>query len=227
MTPSQDNRADLQAGVVSPELAVLSQPCASTDVPAGFSAVAAPLRDNDRALLTICAKIYSEESMDAVRQILESDPNPELDEAFRDLPEDADDTTRQALAERLAPIVRRPGADRTVKLVPKTTTPHQIAAARSTFEHALEALYYRTQLDVLRRARQIVTGHERNTGAQVRGRRLGESPRQKHEGDRSHDRTLERPPSRQAREAGRRAAAGTVPLVADDTAVGAVDHPAR
>jgi DNA-binding transcriptional MerR regulator len=152
--------AELEATVehiqnIRRELAVLSQPGASADVPAGFSAVAAPLRDNDRALLTIYAQLYSDESMDAVRRLLESDPTPELDEAFRDLPEDADDTTRQALAERLAPFVRRPGDDHPVKLVPKASKPHQAAAVQSTIQHALEALYNQAQLDVLRRARQI------------------------------------------------------------------------
>lgn len=47
--------------------------------------------------------------MDALRQLLATNPHEDLDEAFRDLPADADDATRQALAEWMAPFV---GANR-------------------------------------------------------------------------------------------------------------------
>lgn len=140
------------------ELAVLSRPGASTDLPAGFGDVAGPLRDNDRALLSIYAQFYSEESMDTVRRLLATDPNPELDEDFRDLPEDADDATRQALAERLAPVISARGTDHAVELTPRATTPRQAAAAQRAVEHALEALYHPAQLDVLRRAHEIGAG---------------------------------------------------------------------
>ncbi|MCP2267077.1 MerR family transcriptional regulator [Promicromonospora thailandica] len=152
--------AELEATVerlqdIRRELAVLSRPGAPTDVPAGFSAVADALRGNDRKLLTIYAQLFSDESMEAVRELLESDPNPELDEAFRDLPEDADEATRAALAERLSRVVSLPGTGQGVELVPKAGSPRQTAAARSTVAHALEALYNPAQLDVLRRARQV------------------------------------------------------------------------
>lgn len=143
---------------VRQELAALSRPGAAPDVPTGFSAVAENLRENDRALLTIYAQLYTDESMEQVRAMLAADPNPELDEAFRDLPEDAGEDERQALAERLAPLVNRPGTDQPVTLEPKATTPRQTAAARRTVEHALEALYNPAQLDVLRRARAMDPG---------------------------------------------------------------------
>ncbi|WP_066367524.1 helix-turn-helix domain-containing protein [Herbidospora mongoliensis] len=130
-------------------LATLSEPGASADVPTGFSGVAEDLRDNDRALLTIYAQLFSDESMDAVRRTLEARPNVALDEEFRDLPEDADDITRQSLAEQLAPFIDHP-----VTLELKDSAPRQ---ARVALGRALEALYNRAQIDVLRRAQVIST----------------------------------------------------------------------
>lgn len=139
---------------VRSELSALSLPGATPEVPTEFGAVAPRLRENDRALLTICAQLYSEESMTAVRELLEAAPNDELDEAFRDLPDDADEEHRQALAERLA-LVTGPGAERSVMWQPKATTPRQAAATRKVVGHAVEALFNRAQIDVLRRAQVI------------------------------------------------------------------------
>ncbi|TKK91502.1 MerR family transcriptional regulator [Herbidospora galbida] len=136
-------------------LATLSEPGAAADVPTEFSGVAEDLRDNDRALLMIYAQLFSEESMDAVKRTLEARPNPALDEEFRDLPEDADDLTRQSLAERLAPIVDGASADHAVTLELKASTPRQVRAAQTAIGRALEALYNRAQIDVLRRAHMI------------------------------------------------------------------------
>jgi DNA-binding transcriptional MerR regulator len=137
------------------ELAVLTQPGAATDVPAGFHAVAEPLRDNDRALLMIYAQLFSDESMQTVQQVLQDRPDDALDEAFRDLPPDADEATRHALAERLAPLMDSTNSTNPVTLEPKATTPGQSDAARNTAGRALEALYHSAQLDVLRRAHEI------------------------------------------------------------------------
>jgi DNA-binding transcriptional MerR regulator len=154
--------AELEATVerlqkIRQELATLSEPGASADVPIGFSGVAEHLRDNDRALLTIYAQLFSDESMDAVRRTLEARPNLALDEEFRDLPEDADDTTRQALAERIAPFIDGATTDHSVTLEPKSSAPRQVRAARTAVGHALQALYNRAQIDVLRRAHMIST----------------------------------------------------------------------
>nr|WP_062341590.1 MerR family transcriptional regulator [Herbidospora sakaeratensis] len=138
-------------------LATLSEPGTSLDVPTGFSRAAGPLGDNDRALLTIYARFFSDESMNAVRHTLEADPDPALDEEFRDLPEDADDATRQALAEKLAPFADGAGADHPVRLDLKAATPRQARAARTALGHALTALYNRAQIDVLHRAHVIST----------------------------------------------------------------------
>ncbi|ALE84077.1 MerR family transcriptional regulator [Pseudonocardia sp. HH130629-09] len=139
---------------VQSELSALSLPGATPEVPTEFGAVAPRLRENDRALLSICAQLYSVESMTAVRELLEAAPNDELDEAFRDLPEDADEQRRQALAERIA-LALVTGPERSVVWQPKATTPRQAAAARRVVGHAVEALFNRAQIDVLRRAREI------------------------------------------------------------------------
>ncbi|MEU8382543.1 MerR family transcriptional regulator [Streptosporangium sp. NPDC048865] len=149
--------AELEATVerlldIRRELAALSRPGASPDVPTGFGGVAEHLRDNDRLLITIYAQLFSDESMDAVRRILEENPTPALDERFRDLPEDADEATRQAVAEQIAPFVDGGATGHPITLEPRASTPRQAAAARSAVGHALQALYNRAQIDVLRRA---------------------------------------------------------------------------
>ncbi|MFF0341753.1 MerR family transcriptional regulator [Kribbella sp. NPDC004875] len=152
--------AELEATVqriqsIRRELATLSQHGATPDVPTTFHDVAQPLRDNDRALLTIYAQLFSEESMAALRQLLEANPHEALDEAFRDLPADADEATRQALAERMAPFV---GANGSLTLEPKAATAHQAEAARHAVGQALRALYNSAQLDVLKRAHELSSG---------------------------------------------------------------------
>jgi DNA-binding transcriptional MerR regulator len=139
------------------ELAVLSQPGTAPDVPPGFNGIAEQLRGNDRALLMIYSQLFSGESMEAVRQTLEARPNDALDEKFRDLPEDAEEAVRQELAEQLAPLMDPSTAANPVTLESKAGTSQQAEAARATAGHALEALYNRAQLDVLRRAHRIST----------------------------------------------------------------------
>jgi hypothetical protein len=149
--------AELEATVrrlesIRRELAILAQPGASPEVPTSFSGLVQDLRDNDRALLTIYAQLFSDESMEVLRRTLEAHPNDDLDEAFRDLPEDADDATRQALAEQLAPFIVPGATEHGVTLEPRATTPGQAEAARRAVGHALRALYNPAQVDVLRRA---------------------------------------------------------------------------
>jgi DNA-binding transcriptional MerR regulator len=158
----QEIDAELEATVeriqsIRQELATLSRPGATPDVPTTFHDVAQPLRDNDRALLTIYAQLFSEDSMDALRQLLAANPHEALDEAFRDLPADADEAMRQALAEWMAPVV---GANGSVTLETKAATPRQAEAARNAVGHALQALYNPAQLDVLRRARELSSAVE-------------------------------------------------------------------
>ncbi|MFI9485823.1 MerR family transcriptional regulator [Promicromonospora sp. NPDC052451] len=153
----QEIDAELAATVeriqgVRQELAALSRPGATPDVPATFHDVARPLRDNDRALLTIYAQLFTEESMAALRELLAANPHEALDEEFRDLPTDADEATRQALAERMAPFV---GANGSVTMEPRAASPRQAEATRQAVGQALQALYSSAQLDVLRRAHAL------------------------------------------------------------------------
>ncbi len=137
------------------ELATLSQPGASVDVPTAFARVAEGLRGNDRVLLTIYAQLFSDGSMDRVRQLLEANPSTALEEQFRDLPADADEATRQALAEEVARAIDSRGDTPPVALEPRAPTPGQAEAAHRVAGHALHALYNGAQLDVLQRAHQL------------------------------------------------------------------------
>ncbi|GLX99378.1 hypothetical protein Hesp01_73280 [Herbidospora sp. NBRC 101105] len=67
-----------------------------------------------------------------------------------------DDSMRQALAEQLAPFIDGASADHPVTLELKASAPRQVRAAKAAVGHALEALYNRAQIDVLRRAQMII-----------------------------------------------------------------------
>jgi DNA-binding transcriptional MerR regulator len=152
--------AELEATVerlqgIRRELATLLQPGASADVPTAFARVAEGLRANDRVLLTIYAQLFSDESMDGVRQVLEAHPNTPLDEQFRDLPADADEATRQVLAEQIAQSIDSRVDGPRVELEPRATSPGGAEAANTAAGYALNALYNEAQLDVLQRAHAI------------------------------------------------------------------------
>lgn len=152
--------AELEATVerlqgIRRELATLLQPGASADVPTPFTRVAQHLRTNDRVLLTIYAQLYSDESIDRVRKVLEANHNPALDVQFQDLPADADEATRQALAEQIAGAIDRRRDVPPGEPEPRNLEPRQAEAAQNAVGHALNALYNQAQLDVLRRAHAI------------------------------------------------------------------------
>lgn len=149
--------AELEATVerlqgIRRELATLLQPGASADVPTPFTRVAERLRANDRVLLTIYAQLYSDDSVERVRQVLEANRSPSLDVQFQDLPADADEATRQALAEQMARSIDSRVDGPGVEPEPRAQAPHQAEAAHKAAGHALHALYNGAQLDVLRRA---------------------------------------------------------------------------
>lgn len=152
--------AELEATVerlqnIRRELATLLQPGASVEVPTPFARVAERLRANDRVLLTIYAQLFSDESIDGVRQVLEANRSPTLDDQFRDLPADADEATRQALAEQIAQSIDSRAEGPRVELEPRAPAPRGAEAANKAAGHALNALYNEAQLDVLQRAHAI------------------------------------------------------------------------
>lgn len=128
---------------------------APPDAPPGFESVAARLSEADRSLIHIYTQVYDDKGLADVLSAVEND-----DEAgnadFDALPADADEATRQNLAEKLAPAIARTLRDfpwmndDPLKHVPKGTS-----VTRQTFDDALKDLHTEAQLDVIRRAKKL------------------------------------------------------------------------
>lgn len=77
-----------------------------TDVPAGFENVAARLSTPERSLALIYSQLYDEEAMADLRDMFDEEKD-DADAAFEVLAEDADEATRQQLAEAMAPAIAK------------------------------------------------------------------------------------------------------------------------
>lgn len=140
------------------ELAVILRHRAPADLPVGFSSVADDLAEPERALLMIYDQIFDEATMNDLRQLYRDEPPNEVDEAFRVLPADADPVTRQRLAERLAPTMRRQLENYPSLSDPESHSTRGAALTQSTVVQAMVELYNPAQLEVIYRAHLIVTG---------------------------------------------------------------------
>ena len=80
---------------------------------------------------------------------------------FDDLPADADESTRQDLAERLVPYIRAINEAHPGLIEARTDAPGGARRADRTIADAMAELYNAAQLDVLARAREILRGSAR------------------------------------------------------------------
>ncbi|MEV0893752.1 MerR family transcriptional regulator [Promicromonospora sp. NPDC050262] len=143
---------------VRAELAVILRHRAPADLPVGFSAVARDLTDVDRSMLMIYAQVFDDDAMDALRDLMHDQPHTDADDQFETLPADADRATRQALAERIAPIMRQQLATYPALGDADSHSLHGPGLTGSAVVQALREFYNPAQLEVLYRAHLIVTG---------------------------------------------------------------------
>lgn len=139
------------------DVAAVLREGAPADTAAGFEPVAARLSDADNSILHIYTQLFDEHALADVRTMVEADTDgvgAEIDA----LPADADESTRQRLAERLAPVLAKDLADYPwlTDPTPRLSTSEQ--AAREIFVDAVLEFYNPAQLDVLYRA--SVSAHE-------------------------------------------------------------------
>ncbi|WP_020013201.1 helix-turn-helix domain-containing protein [Promicromonospora sukumoe] len=143
---------------VRAELAVILRHRAPADLPAGFSAVGGELSDVDRSMLMIYAQVFDDDAMDALRTMMHEQPVTAADDEFQALPADADRATRQALAERIAPLLRDQLTAYPALGEAESHSLHGPGRTESAIVPALRELYHPAQLEVLYRAHLIVTG---------------------------------------------------------------------
>ncbi|SDD20073.1 helix-turn-helix domain-containing protein [Auraticoccus monumenti] len=123
----------------------------TTDVPAGFEDVADRLSDSDRSLVLVYSQLYDDSAMSDLKRMVASEPagaGAELDA----LTPDADEPTRQRIAEALGLSIARHLSDFPWLLEPAEHLSRSPQETQETFLETLGELYNEAQLDVLVRA---------------------------------------------------------------------------
>ncbi|OZM71274.1 MerR family transcriptional regulator [Amycolatopsis antarctica] len=143
------------------ELAEIFQHRSLIDLPPGFAGAPAGLSDADRSLVMIYSRVYESSMATALTEDRPDSPSlTKLGEEFQSLPEDASEETRQRLARDFAPEMRRRHQEHPSLKEPKARGARGQAFATSVMVEALTSLYNMAQLDVLRRANEIVIEDE-------------------------------------------------------------------
>lgn len=133
------------------ELALVLRHHSLVDLPPGFDGTVADLSDVERALLMVYSRVLDEPAMAVLRE-LHSTPRPPEQAEFDALPADADDATRQRLAEAYAPVARRQFEQHpSLKDIAMSE-----ALTKPIVLHGLVELYNPAQIDVLRRMNTLL-----------------------------------------------------------------------
>jgi DNA-binding transcriptional MerR regulator len=133
------------------ELALILRGRTLVDLPPGFDGQVADVSEVERSLLMIYSRVLDTTAMNTLRDQY-STPPPPVQAEFDALPADADEATRQRLAEDYAPIVRRQFEEHPSLKDVATSD----ALARPVVLHGLVELYNPAQLDVLRRLNALL-----------------------------------------------------------------------
>lgn len=123
---------------------------APAHTPAGFESVSAGMSEADRSLIQIYAELYRPEALADVRSMVEA--ADETSRRFDALPADADETTRQRLAEDLLPRLRAQLEAHPWLRDPAPQYQKSGSETRKALREALHEVYNEAQLDVIARA---------------------------------------------------------------------------
>jgi DNA-binding transcriptional MerR regulator len=136
---------------VRSDIAAIPRDGAPADTPAGFGSVAPRLSASDSSLIHVIAQLCDEDALADLRRMMDTDPDP-VDQELDALPADADEATRQRLAESLAPTLVRHLAEYPWLSDPAAHLVKSEHVTRQTFVDAVVDLYNAAQIDVLGRA---------------------------------------------------------------------------
>lgn len=142
------------------ELGLILHQAAPTDLPPelGSAAAATPMTKTDRSFLVVISRVLGPQGMKAYVDMLQSTSVEQSSSEFDDLPADADEPTRQAVAEGLAEVTRTLYEEHPGLLELDADAPGGSRHAWITAGKALIDLYNPAQLDVLRRVHHLVHG---------------------------------------------------------------------
>ncbi|WP_072314524.1 MerR family transcriptional regulator [Agrococcus sp. Marseille-P2731] len=122
------------------------------DAPRGFEAISAQLSDADSSMLHLYSQLYDEDVVRDLRAMVEAEAGDAAEAEFNALTADADDATRQRVAEALAPALEQHMRDFPWVLDPVSRSQRDAQSTAETFVEAVVQLYNAAQLDALGRA---------------------------------------------------------------------------
>jgi hypothetical protein len=136
---------------------ILARP-APTDLPTEFveADTVAKLSDADRSLVVVLTRVLGPKGLQTYADLLQNTPAEPSVAAFDELPADTDDATRQDIAEHLVPYIRAINAAYPGLSESRADAPGGARFANETIATAMSDLYNAAQLDVLRRAQEIL-----------------------------------------------------------------------
>jgi DNA-binding transcriptional MerR regulator len=145
---------------VRSELAELLDHSAPTDLPPDFvaPATAAKMTAADRSLVVVLSRVLGPRGAQVYADMMREAPDDPAATELDNLPADASEETRQSLAVRLVPYIRaireaNPGLDES-----RADAPRGKRFADKVIDDAMADLYNPAQLDVLRRAGEMLRG---------------------------------------------------------------------
>ena len=144
------------------EIQAILQGSSATDVPPGFEDVASRLSATERSLMLIYSRLYDDDAMTDVHRMIEAEPD-EATEAFDALAPDADEATRQRVAELYAPTIAQALTDYPWLSDPGEHLSNSPEVTEETFVESIVALYNPAQREVIGRASVIARAQMQRT----------------------------------------------------------------
>ncbi len=139
------------------ELALIMRQSLPTDLPPEFARAArAKMSNADRSLITVMTRVLGPAARQAYADMLQNQSDDPVSKEFDTLPADADEQTRQDIAERWVPYIRDLFDEHPDLRAPNADAPHGEAFAMKTIGKALRDLYNPAQLDVMRRVNTLL-----------------------------------------------------------------------
>jgi DNA-binding transcriptional MerR regulator len=140
------------------ELGLILRQGTPTDLPPEFASAdaGANMSDADRSLVVVMTRVLGPQRLQAYADMLQDMPTDPTDREFQDLTADADERTRQDLAERMAPSIRDIYVKHPGLKAPDSDAPRGERFVAETAGAAMRELYNPAQLDVMQRIHALL-----------------------------------------------------------------------
>lgn len=145
---------------VRDEVSAIVEHGGGADLPEGFSDLGEHLSAGDRALMLVYSRVYDDTGMARLREMIGELGRTPLDDELEALDEDADDATRQELAERFAPHLAAIRGRWAWLSDPSAHGSRSPAEMQSTVITTMLEVYSVAQLDVMARANAILEAQQ-------------------------------------------------------------------